>query len=190
MTLILAASSVGAYELDTHETMSESAVLESVLSKNPSVLKDLGLPQANEEVLPFDGKPRSILNIVGRGARLEDTLTSSRPINHFFDPTRAGDANNGAARGFVSILNPISSPSWALEDGQAHGGQDNSFRDARRYLLGALISGPKSTREGSFASTFQTLGMVIHHLRDIAYARQDRSGPCVFKRVVAGGIRS
>ena len=170
----LVAGNLRAYDLETHRKLSETSVSESVLTKNQSVLKDLGLADV-DETLPFEGNRRSILDIIGRGARLEDTLTTARPVNHFFDPTRAGAANNGAARGFVSVLNPASSPSWALEDLQAHGGQDNSFRDARKYLLEALTSGAKSTREEKFAATFQTLGMVIHHLQDMAQPQHVRN---------------
>jgi hypothetical protein len=153
-----------------------AAVGESALVKNPLVLKDLGLDSADAPAaLPFNGARQSVREIMVDGARLEDTLTTSRPINHFFDPTRAGDANNGAARGVVSVLNPSSSPTWALADRGTVNGQENSFRNARSYLLNALTLGPKTERETAFTQTFQTLGMVIHHLQDMAQPQHVRN---------------
>jgi hypothetical protein len=167
------APAVSAYELTTHDQLSRAAVDNSVLVKNPSVLTDIGLNNVTEKIL--NGNRFSILEVVGAGARLEDELTATRPIHHFFDPTRAADANNGALRLPVPGIPTYSSPTWALADRGPVNGQEYSFRNARSYLLNALTSGTKSEREAAFTRTFQTLGMVIHHLQDMAQPQHVRN---------------
>ena len=164
-----------AYELGTHQSLSEAAVDESALSKNPTVLQDLGLDSVVAKSLVLDGVPRSVREIIGIGGRREDTLTGTRPIHHFFDPSRAGDTNNGALRLPVPVVPTYSSPTWALADRGPANGQEYSFRNARTYLLNALTLSAKAERDAAFAKTFQTLGMVIHHLQDMAQPQHVRN---------------
>lgn len=168
---LLQAAAALAYELDTHATISESALLESRLGKDPELLKALGLGAVGDQV---GGTGESVLTLVRRGARLEDDGT--RALSHFLDPTRAAQPGNGALRfGFVTVPGAHSSPDWALEDRGQIGAQGNSLSDGRSWMLQALTSESKTDRDANFAMLFQTLGMVIHHIQDMAQPQHVRN---------------
>jgi hypothetical protein len=130
---ILSICTVHAYEVETHEKMSENAVRISGLAKS-DILVDLGLEPLDKEQ-PFpDSKnnPAPIIELFQYGANFEDDKV--RPLNHFFDP-KSGYG--------LAIPNARPSPDWALEDegdvtdvsGEA---QEFSYKEARQYFLEAL----------------------------------------------------
>ena len=161
-----------AYEVDTHQDMSENALNTSNLSMDTSVLSNLGLlPLTSKQKFPNSkSEAQNIIELIRTGAKFEDdvTLVNPRPLNHFFNPLTNAALTVGIALGSAS-------PDWALEDTGVIGNQDFSYRDARQYFYDALTKGPKAEREKNFGLTFQTLGQVIHHIQDMAQPQHVRN---------------
>lgn len=164
------------YEVDTHFELAKKAFAASVLEADPDVWTNLGI--SSMQFFPNSkntkGDPQTLLS---EGAKFEDTLDfGTRALNHFFNPVTGKP---------LTIFNlPLpnrTSPDWALEDGGqidgtfALGGQDYSYRDAREYFYKALTAADKSDREKNFGLTFQTLGMVVHHIQDMAQPQHVRN---------------
>ena len=157
-----------AYEIKTHEDMSENAAKASVLVQDMGVLQNIGIKNIREAFPNSNGSKVDIIELLRNGANFEDTLGIGRPRNHFYNPL------NGAplTLGILPVGSP--SPDWALEDrGEitgilGFGKQEFSYRDARQYFYDALTKSTKSDRDKNFGLTFQTLGMVIHHVQDMA----------------------
>ena len=176
-----------AYETPTHRALSEQAVEKSVLRTNGTVLEALGLkplyglsdPRRGEnEKFPSGEKQKDIFDLVGDGSVFEDDLP--RPINHFYDPVNNQPLTDcGPGSLFCQYLSLTQrSPDWALEDrGEVTGlfAQNDSFFDARKLLLGALIEETKPVRDQLFGRTFQALGQIIHHLQDMAQPQHVRN---------------
>ncbi|OGB22593.1 MAG: hypothetical protein A3I66_09930 [Burkholderiales bacterium RIFCSPLOWO2_02_FULL_57_36] len=158
-------SAVHAYEVTTHEDMSQKAVEISGLAKS-DILIDLGLePLSKEQPFPNSkNNPVPIVTLFRNGANFEDELSLPRPLNHFFDP-KSGYG--------LAIPNARPSPDWALEDkgdvtDVSGAEQEFSYKEGRKYFLDALTKSTEDERHKNFGLTFQTLGMVIHH-RSIQY---------------------
>ena len=157
-----------AYEIKTHEDMSENAAKASVLVQDMGVLQNIGIKNIREAFPNSNGSKVDIIELLRNGANFEDTLGIGRPRNHFYNPL------NGAplTLGILPVGSP--SPDWALEDrGEitgilGFGKQEFSYRDARQYFYDALTKSTKSERDKNFGLTFQTLGQVIHHVQDMA----------------------
>lgn len=166
--------STSAYEIDTHEKLSIEAYSASNLQKNPDVQGNLGLG-ASDKFPGSDGISKSIIQLIGDGAKFEDTLSADRPRNHFYDPL------SGQPLTLLGVAVGSTSPDWALEDkGQitgvlGFGKQEFSYRDAREYFFKALTLPGKTDREKNFGLTFQTIGMVIHHVQDMAQPQHVRN---------------
>jgi hypothetical protein len=178
-----------AYEVTTHEDMSQKALEASILVSPSSVLDDLLLKGVAEDTQKFpgaDGKERTILDLIKYGANQEDNLyipavAGSRFMQHFYDPRSGGPLTDftpaelqGLSLLYGDPYQPIqASPRWALEDEQDFldnkiAGQIFSYKDGRKYFYKALTEFTKSDREKSFGLMFQTLGHVIHHIQDMA----------------------
>ena len=132
-----------AYEVQTHEAISETAAFSSVLAKS-GTLEALGLAGSiDSQTLTFPSptstpKNRNIRDLIKDGANFEDKIP--RPLNHFFDPIND--------TGFL-----FTSPKWALEDTGDAFLQRFSFRDARKYFLEALGEGTQTERFRKFGLT-------------------------------------
>ena len=176
-TLFFPAMLAWAYEVDTHEEMSAAAVDTSVLKNQTDVLVNLGLkPLTDLQTFPSSqGNPRTVVQLFREGANFEDTLSAGRPSNHFYNPL------NGAPLTLGILPLGLPSPNWALEDqGEitgilGFGKQEFSYRDARQYFYDALTKSTKMERDKNFGLTFQTLGMVIHHVQDMAQPQHVRN---------------
>ena len=170
VALVIISRIVLAYEVDTHEKMSEPAAKSSVLKADNEVLRRLGLQfpiEDDRQQFPNSkGEPRNILNLIKEGSKLEDSLIFIRPIHHFYDPI-SGEA--------LLPLLAKPSPTWALEDLENFGSQAFSFRHARDYLYKALTLSDEQERKENFGLTFQTLGHVIHHIQDMAQPQHARN---------------
>lgn len=165
-----------AYDIQTHRELSAQAVEKSVLRTDSSVLANLGLKLLSEdELFPNSkGLERTIKDLVRDGAEFEDD--APRFFHHFYDPVYDRSLTiGGVPLGYKS-------PDWALEDQGEIGGQDNSFRGARRWLFYALTLEDKIQREQFFGLMFQTLGQVIHHLQDMAQPQHVRNEEHLFPR--------
>ncbi|MES2353741.1 MAG: hypothetical protein V4568_04915 [Pseudomonadota bacterium] len=160
LVLLLLGQVAFAYEVQTHETLSEAALNGSVLKTDSSVLARLGLePLDRQQKFPGSDGQQEIVNLFKIGANLEDT--SIRAINHFYDPI----TDNGVA---------FTSPTWTLEDKGSIPRQNYSFRDTRDYFYKALTQPSKTDREQYFGLTFEALGHVIHHVQDMAQPQHTR----------------
>ena len=168
-----------AYEVGTHAEMSTAAIRASTLNRpSDKTLFYLGFGvnylglnprDPNNRGISNGAEARTITGWVRVGAGFEDTLTETRPKNHFFDPFYNRPLTVlGIARGETSS-------NWAPEDTSDFGGQDNSFSDARGYLYKALTLPTKAERDRHFGLTFQTLGHVIHHIQDMAQPQHVRN---------------
>ncbi|MBZ0092496.1 MAG: hypothetical protein K8F27_09780 [Sulfuricellaceae bacterium] len=170
------------YEVKTHEDLSENAATISVLGQG-DVLTDLGLQPFNaNQIFPgSDNSTRIIKDLFRFGASFEDNASLACPRNHFYNPL------NGQPLTVKGISLGNASPDWALEDATNIGGQDFSLKDAREYLYKALTLSASADREKNFGLTFQTLGMVIHHIQDMAQPQHVRNDPHM-DRLSLGGL--
>jgi hypothetical protein len=168
--------SVLAYEVATHEDISEQAVLQSKLK---DVLPSIGLKTTNDLLTDID-TTRTIAEWIVVGANHEDDTLSTnfaRYRNHFYDPQHGGQGYSFGA------LTGEPSPDWALEDMRTFLTQTYSLKDARQYFYDALTLDNKDNRQQWMARTFYTLGHLIHHLQDMAqpqHTRNDSHGGGVF----------
>ncbi len=158
-----------AYEVPTHEALSEQAAKKSTLNPqvDPSVVLNLGLQatsldDTNQKFPNYKDDERTIRQLTQDGSAFEDN--GFRALNHFYNPL--------TGRAISSFGSP--SPDWALEDHGEIGGQNDSFFNARKFLLGALIKENEPVRKTLFGRTFQALGQVIHHLQDMAQPQHVR----------------
>ena len=150
-----------AYKENTHDKLSEVAASESVLTNDPSVLRNLGLT-GSQKFKNSRNEDKTIVELIRDGARFEDNFP--RSLNHFFDPL------NDKGLGGVNTK----SPDWALEDKGDIDGQAFSYKRARQYFYDALAKMDQTERDRNFGRTFQTLGQVIHHLQDMAQPQHVR----------------
>lgn len=150
----------------THSRLSGEAYSRSVLVTDPDVLRDLGL---SESVLlsSLSLSSGSIVQHLRSGAVEEDH--GKRALNHFFDPTR------NAPITVFGIRPGKTSPDWALAARGSIPEQASSYYDAREYFYQALTAPDKKAREFLWASTFATLGNVVHHLQDMAQPQHVRN---------------
>ena len=163
--LCLVCQMSSAYEVPTHENMSESALARSDIATG-NVLAQLGLdPYSSNEIFTNPqtfNKNITIVKLVRQGANFEDNIP--RFLNHFYDPIN----NSG-----LGVMN--TSPGWALEDTADDGEQAYSYKDARQYFYDALTKNTESDRNLSWGKTFQTLGQIIHHVQDMAQPEHVRN---------------
>ena len=164
--MVLWVGAVAAYEITTHSDLSGAAADTSVIFSG-DVLKNIGLT-STDSFPASNGTSSDIRTLILLGAEFEDNLSLSRPLNHFSNPL-----NNQPLTGLGFALGSTS-PDWALEDGKNIGGQDFSLKDARQYFYDALTKSTKANRDKNFGLTFQTLGMVIHHIQDMAQLQHVR----------------
>ena len=127
----------------------------------------------------------SIANLIRYGACYEDNEgpllgIDQRPVAHFYDPQQSG-------RG---IVGDPSSPDWMLAGMSTTLSGVNHFGwvDARVAFYKALTSvqpavvapdiqaaNDKYVRDEAWATTFQSLGHLVHHLQDMAQPQHTRS---------------
>jgi len=160
--------SVLAYEVSTHEDMSEQAALMSSLN---GYLPTIGLKSLDEELTDINTK-QSIVKWIRKGANDEDDTISTnfaRYRNHFYDP------QHGGAGYSYGLFTGEPSPDWALEDTRAFVTQSYSLKDARQYFYDALTLPNKDNREMWMARTFYTVGHVVHHIQDMAQPQHTRN---------------
>jgi hypothetical protein len=178
-----------AYEINTHDAMSQEAASQSrnLLEQLPNY----GYRTVNDS-LDSGASSKSILGWFGEGARREDDTKSeafARYRNHFFDP-RPNAPNRGGFTGILipGVLSGLPAPDWALEPTNI-AAQIYSYRDARTYFLDALTKSTKAERDSSLALTFRALGQVIHVVQDMAQPQHTRNDlhafpPSLYERYI------
>jgi hypothetical protein len=164
----------GAFELNTHERISEAAFSKSVLGGGDYLERELALSPGRllRGIFRETGKPEDWIR---RGSRREDDLNliSRQPVrvrHHFYDPVhdRPLSAPPVGAFGYRA-------PDWALEIPEVIPGQDFSWRDARRSFHNALTAELPTVREVELARTFLMLGHVIHLIQDMGVPEHTRN---------------
>ena len=160
---LISAPPAVAYKPSTHQIMSRNAVIASDINKDPSVMSQLGLP-------PYAAKPTfsasalftppaTISELFEKGAIDEDDDT--RSLHHFFNPLTN-----------ASMYTPpwSDSPDWTVSAPDDPSSVKLSFQQAREYLWLATANPLNSYayRQKQFGMMFESLGHVIHHLKDMA----------------------
>ncbi|MCF6225553.1 MAG: hypothetical protein L3J22_04520 [Xanthomonadales bacterium] len=194
-----------AYEMPTHERISEAALKNSVLFEADGVLKELGIavPTETKSFKREDGTPaegnerfhdfyfdkntnnqRNVIGHVRLGSSYEDKKMYRWACAHFFDPVNDQplDSNfcvDGVGGAITGNFN-YRSPNWALYGVDANGNsmaerEDALIRDGVWRFRLALISADKTTREEYFGSLFRTLGQAIHHIQDMTQPEHTRN---------------
>ena len=191
LVLLLTSAILHAYEIDTHDALSQKTAECSVMAQDAFMkglgwvpIKKTGSDYTFVRELLTAGSSRSrshtTQELIGWGAEYEDDIASiKRPLRHFFDPLRNEPLN---AFGITLGLTDTS-PNWATEDGKPAAGkkqqditgQSNSFFDANKMMLDAASEPIKSKRKENWGMLFQTLGMVIHHIQDMAQPQHVRN---------------
>jgi hypothetical protein len=174
LSCCLVASSVHAYDVVTHSSISEYAASQSLLNDPSSgILPALcaGLTVDDHRcVLPSSSPfPNTLtpMRLLGYGAVREDDGNLS--LNHFFDPQ---DEGRPLIYGFKL---GAASPDWALEDQFESNAQGNSMADAKEAFYVALTGATATLRDRSLGATFEALGHVIHHIQDMAQPQHVRN---------------
>ena len=139
-----------AWEVKTHEELTEEAINFNQGDLNAYLIDNLGLEGGLQEALP-GGTPREFMK---QGSSREDDLP--RPLNHFHNPI----SNSGLA---------LSAIKWSLRPkGDQVLGGNYSWNDAREYYFKALTSPTKAERDENWGKMFRALGQVMHLLQDSA----------------------
>ena len=152
----------GAYEIPTHEAITQAASERSVVDQ---VLRD-NLGQGDGLGLRIRGQ--RLIEWLAQGARREDDFP--RFLNHFHNPLASdwSQAGLGGSIGQSSILwgqnTSQSAPSW-------------SWQNARQNYFEALTRLSKPDRDASLAKAFETLGRQIHLIQDAASPGHTRNDP-------------
>jgi hypothetical protein len=174
VSILFSASVSLAYETDTHDAITAAAFDRSVLAQG-HLAQQLALP-IEAGFRASDGQLFNARDWLRQGSIREDDIDLFRaPFrfrHHFYDPVYD--------RGLTGKLNgpvPVGRRAfeWALEETEEIPGQNFSWRDGRRYFLTALTAGPPSDRQAAMASTFLTLGHVIHLIQDMGVPEHTRN---------------
>lgn len=171
-----------AYEPNiTHRALTKQALARSVLAAGDTTLEDLGLlPLSKQQKFSGLIGTGTIQGLLEAGAIQEDH--GKRALNHFFDPTR------NAPITVLGISLGKTSPDWALATRGSVPEQVSSYYDAREYFYQALTAPDKKAREFLWASTFATMGNVVHHLQDMAQPQHVRNDAHCDAGIIACGV--
>lgn len=156
MGTLLSPTTGWAWEVKTHEELTEEAIETVEMDLNTYLVENLGLESGLNESLS-GGTPRVLMKL---GSRREDDPI--RFLNHFHNPI----LNSGLRLSDSAIK-------WSLS---GVGEQEWSWNDAREYYFKALTSEAKGERDENWGKTFRALGQVMHLLQDSAnpaHVRED-----------------
>lgn len=171
-----------AYEIATHQAITEKAYYKSVLGEG--YLNNIGITSSDileQNKDAFDW-------LIEGSAREDETIPSdfggewARYQHHFFDPTNGKGLDAYATvAGTPYHLTGYPAPDWALEEGavSSYNKQLYSIKDAKSYYLAGLTATDKTTRLQNLAKTFRALGQVMHTIQDMAqpqHTRNDANG--------------
>ena len=143
-----------AWEVNTHEELTEQAIRIMEGDLNTYLINNLGL-EGGLGASVKGGTPRELMI---QGSNTEDD--GIRFLNHFHEPIE----NKGSG-----IFPGISAIKWSLAPlGAQFPGGKFSWNDAREYYFKALTSPTKTERDENWGKTFRALGQVMHLLQDSA----------------------
>lgn len=195
---LITASSVYAYEVETHTRITREAIQRSVLA-DPLALTRIGLyPELESTWLlrPNNGVYQgesyhplieaSALYQLEYSVRKEDSGT--RVLQHFFDPQNdRGQIVRNAATG-ESVVAGLRSWQWALrfmqnwEDAPSNpllvvDEQHFTAEHAKDYFEQAVLADDRLLRQRRYGQFLSSLGHVIHHVQDMAQPDHVRNDP-------------
>ena len=178
------------YEIETHQHLSRTALLQSAVAREPVKRAALGMLREVD-----DGRQRfpdsnsqlgTLAELVSRGAEFEDDVLAlpPRPLHHFFDPATGKGLSIDPLQ-YVGIL-PASvvlliagvnatnqaSPDWALESTAVN---DFSRRALSNFMYDAYLKPTKAERDAATGRTFETIGRLLHHVQDMAQPQHVRN---------------
>ena len=179
-----------AYEIETHEVLSEAALDASALVADVSQLGRLGLQRGvrdpRQRFADSKSERLTVLGLVRQGARYEDDFLTlpPRPLNHFFDPATGKGLSIDPLQ-YVGIL-PVSvlsliagvnatnqaSPDWALDSTVAN---NFSRKALSNFMYDAYTKPQKAERDAATGRVFETIGRLIHHVQDMAQPQHVRN---------------
>ena len=163
--LLLLPVLVSAYEMPTHEAITQSAGNRSgadqVLRGNLGQIDGLTQSVGGQRLIEW----------LTQGARREDNVP--RFFNHFHNPL----ATDWSQAGLLGSLGQ-SSVLWGQNRSQSF--PSWSWQDVRQAYFEALTRPPRSDRDTSLARTFEGLGRQIHLVQDAASPAHARNDPHLF----------
>ncbi len=171
MVLLIAVASkiVVAYEVQTHEEITDNAFANIEFFANADRMKEIGITDISEKrYMNSDGDRQNIREVIKFGSNFEDeifspsNLTALRFLNHFYDPQQNGK------RGEFLNFESDPSPDWILEDIGDSPEQRFSYKDATENLYNAFTEPVEIDRNDAFSKVFQTMGHLMHHMQDMA----------------------
>lgn len=183
LILLFHVSISNAYEPNTHSEISLVALTRTELVTNPNLLENLGLDSnIISNIFPNSfGDRRNIFQLVQDGAEFEDTEGTPLPNDtetyrmkhHFYDPQNNGRPLTLPVWGETGL----SSDDWILLETANIQlvNQNFSYSDANTSLYRALTSLTPNERNTNWGLTFQTLGMVVHHIQDMSQPQHTRN---------------
>ncbi len=170
-----------AYGINTHDEFSKKSAVCSVLGET-AFMESFGWASiAQDQVQRYlfnrpavgDIIPAQVgisaQQLIGWGAKFEDEASFTRAFSHFFNPLKDQPLT------VAGIEAGETSPDWALEDKSQDADQDNSFFDANVFILNALTEKKETNRKEAWGNFFQSLGMVLHHVQDMAQPQHVRN---------------
>ena len=186
----LTSNAVLAYEVESHELLSEAALEQSVLINDPAKLGRLGMPlgirDVRQQFRDSKSKTSTILGLVRQGAHYEDDVLAlpPRPLHHFFDPATGKGLSIDPLQ-YVGIL-PASvvlliagvnatnqaSPDWALDSTMTN---NFSRKALSNFMYDAYLKPTKAERDAETGRMFETIGRLLHHVQDMAQPQHVRN---------------
>jgi len=186
----LASRATIAYEVETHQHLSEKAFLQTVVATDPAKRERIGLlldvSDDRQRFRDSTAELATVTQLVLRGARYEDDVLALPPrlLHHFFDPATGKGLSIDPLQ-YVGIL-PASvvlliagvnatnqaSPDWALESTAVN---DFSRRALSNFMYDAYLKPTKAERDAATGRMFETIGRLVHHVQDMAQPQHVRN---------------
>lgn len=189
MAMLLPSAAAG-YEIETHGQLSEAALEQSMLVKDPAKLGRSGflhgIRDARQRYPDSESSSSTILRLVRQGARFEDAVLALPPrsIHHFFDPA-TGKGLSVAAPAWTTMLpdvvlqffpslnsSTVASPDWALD---GVGGNQYSRQALNGFMADSYTLPTRPQRDAATGQVFETIGRLIHHVQDMAQPQHVRN---------------
>lgn len=182
--LVLLAAPAQGYDEINHQEIAGVAVMISVLGTDQVKRERVGLrlPISNEKQTFPDSerRPRTVLNLVKDGARLEDG--GARSLHHFYNPQTesALQIPQIAARypydwlpvGIATINQfTTKSPERAL----VATANEYSYKQFKSHYLQALTAADQDERNDHMGHALQAIGHIVHHVQDMAQPQHVRN---------------
>ncbi|MGD8526538.1 MAG: hypothetical protein PVJ63_09835 [Thioalkalispiraceae bacterium] len=154
-------NSVSAYEISTHQKISEYAYDNSILAKD-EFFNNIGF-DAEESFLGYDNIRKRAFLLMSDGSKNEDG--GLRFLNHFYAPQMGGEG--------LTKTPGMASPDWVLEE-QNNSAQTFSYSDAINSFYFSLQIKQPEERNRFFGLTIERLGHSVHHMQDMAQPQHVR----------------